>query len=81
MTNNFSSIRARDAVIDRLLEWHEQAKLARRLSRADELLALAWFAYDRPLALPPSPHCPVSPSTSREFPALADLSIDAATLV
>ena len=34
------------SIVDRLLDWHEQAKLAGRQARADELLLLAWAAYD-----------------------------------
>jgi hypothetical protein len=35
-------------VADRILDWHDQAKLAGRISRADALLLLAWRAYEQP---------------------------------
>jgi hypothetical protein len=38
-------------VADRLIDWHDQAKLAGRESRANDLLDLAWAAFDPP-ALP-----------------------------
>ncbi len=36
-------------VVDRLLAWADDAKRAGRRSRADELLLMAWNAYDAPL--------------------------------
>jgi phage tail protein X len=89
MSVNISAIPARDAIIDRLLDWHEQAKSAGRTDRADALLALAWYVYDGPLAA----HTPVDKSWNgygrmpgqsqfrpcsaailQAFPGLADLS-------
>ena len=45
---NIKLSRPRDEVTDRLLVWHDQAKLAGRKCRAETLLALAWYSYDRP---------------------------------
>jgi hypothetical protein len=82
MWNNFSSFRARDAVIDRLLGWHDQAKLAGRASRAEALLALAWFAFERPQVIGPlAPPRFISSSILRAFSALVEPSIDADALV
>jgi hypothetical protein len=36
------------AVTERLLDWCDQASSAGRRRRADDLLVLAWSAYDRP---------------------------------
>jgi hypothetical protein len=86
---NRSARQKRDALIDRILGWHDQAKLAGRKTRADFLLEFAWFAYDRPFAplskitqgsqrrrevAPPNGPRPFSPAVLRVFPALADLS-------
>ena len=70
---NFPSSDARDAVIDQLLDWAEQASLQGRKSRADELVELAWAAYDQPVARQPVPPRPVPQSILRAFPGLADL--------
>ena len=45
---HFKSPRPTDAMTDRLLDWHDQAKLSGRKTRAETLLALAWESYDRP---------------------------------
>jgi hypothetical protein len=45
---NIRSPRSAYAMTDRLLVWHDQAKLAGRETRAETLLALAWYSYDRP---------------------------------
>ena len=50
MNANISATVARAAIIDRLLNWHEQATFAGRSDRANALLDLAWCAYDRPFA-------------------------------
>jgi hypothetical protein len=42
------SCKAAHEIVDRLLDWHDQAKLAGRECRANELLGLAWYAYDLP---------------------------------
>jgi hypothetical protein len=34
-------------VANKILDWHDQAKLAGRMSRADALLLLAWHAYEQ----------------------------------
>jgi hypothetical protein len=86
---NRSACQKRDALIDRILAWHDQAKLAGRTTRADSLLELAWFAYDRPFAplskvtegsqgrhevAPPTGPRPFAPAVLRVFPEVADLS-------
>src|ERR1051325_7095476 len=75
MRSDFSSYAARDSVIDRLLDWAEEAKLAGRESRAGALLELAWFAFDQPVASRRAPPRPVSQTISRAFPGLADLCL------
>jgi hypothetical protein len=86
---NISATVTRDAIIDRLLDWHAQAKLAGRIDRADALLALSWYVYDRPPAAHVqvdqgwNGHCelprlsqfrPCSAAILRAFPGLAELS-------
>jgi hypothetical protein len=57
-------------VVDRLLDWHDQAKLAGRKSRADALLLLAWAAYDRPPKISKAAAQPVEReiNTNHELP-------------
>jgi hypothetical protein len=89
MNVNISATVARDAIIDRLLNWHEQATFAGRSDRAHALLDLAWYAYDRPFAthtqvdrsgkgyrqLPrQSQFRPLSAAILQAFPGLGDLS-------
>jgi hypothetical protein len=96
MSINISTLVARDAIIDRLLDWQAQAKLAGRTDRADALLALSWYVYDRPLAAHTQVnqswkgHCqlprqsqfrPCSAAILRAFPDLADLSKGVESLV
>src|ERR1019366_5995430 len=44
-TRTISSQKPVHAIADRLLDWHDQAKLAGRVSRANMLLDLAWYAF------------------------------------
>lgn len=46
MRNDMSGV-GRDRFVERLLDWHDQAKLAGRDDRAAELLQLAWRAFDQ----------------------------------
>ena len=45
---SISSHRSAHEVADRLMDWHDQAKLAGRAFRATVLLDLAWHALNRP---------------------------------
>ena len=36
----------RDTVVNRILDWAEQARLLNRLQRSNELTRLAWEAYE-----------------------------------
>ena len=89
MNVNISATVARDAIIDRLLNWHEQATFAGRSDRANALLDLAWCAYDRPIAThtqvdrsgngyrqlrKQSQFRPLSTAILQAFPGLGDLS-------
>ena len=38
---------SRDKLVNRLLDWAQEARLGGREERAEMLLALAWEAYDR----------------------------------
>ena len=42
------ALRHPDAVVERLAEWADEARQSGRTVRADNLLLLAWEAYDRP---------------------------------
>ena len=42
---NISLVEPAHHVTDRLLKWHDEAKLAGRHSRAEALLELAWCSY------------------------------------
>ena len=81
MWRNFPSYEARDAVIDHLVNWAEQAKLAGRKARADDLINLAWFAYDQPVTRQSAPLRPISLAILQAFPGLADLSVRKSALV
>ena len=41
-------LRDPDAAVARLADWADEARHSGRARRADELLSLAWQAYDRP---------------------------------
>jgi hypothetical protein len=43
-----SSRKMAEAVTERLLDWREEAEIAGRKSRADNLLLLAWRAFEWP---------------------------------
>lgn len=66
------------AAAERLAEWADEARRAGRTNRADQLLMLAWEAYDRPAkqrfaaaAYDALPRAPSNPALTRPAPASA----------
>jgi hypothetical protein len=60
---------SRETVVNRLLDWHDEARRAGRAERADFLVYLAWEAYDRLAAMPTPVHPVFDPVLLTQLPA------------